>query len=57
MSNKKSEKIFLVLFYSKKSNSDHLKISKFSSLFFEKLIFLLFRPLYCTIEKNEVSKK
>ena len=25
-------------------------------IFFEKLFFLQFRPLYCTSEKNEVSK-
>ena len=47
------KKSFLVLFYSAKSNSDHLMISNFSS-FFRKINF---RPLYCTIEKNEVSKK
>ena len=48
---------FLVLFYSAKSNSDHVTILNFSSSFFEKLIFLLFRPLYCKSEKNEVRKK
>ena len=26
-------------------------------VFFQKIIFLLLRPLYCTNEKNEVSKK
>ena len=40
------KKSFLVLFYSAKSNSDHVTISNFSCLFFEKLILLLFRPLF-----------
>ena len=52
------KKSFLVLFYSAKSNSDRVKISNFSSFIFRKFnFFLLFRPLYCTSEKHDVSKK
>ena len=50
------KKSFLVLFYSAKPNSAPVRISNFSS-FFKKLFFLLFRPLYCTGEKSEVSKR
>ena len=58
MRNMRSEKkSFLVLFHSAKSNSGHVTISNLSKFFFEKIIFLLFRALYCTSEKKEVSKK
>ena len=58
MRNKKSEKNhFLVFFHSVKSNTDHFKISNFSSFFQKTNFFYRFEPLYCTGDKSEASKK